>query len=182
MTVTFLLTALAGLLILFFGRQLFWLFVAIIGFAFTFELVPRFLPDQPEWFVLLLAVLAGLVGAVLAIFLQYVAAGIAGFLAGAYVALTLLQLAGDPDPTVEWIAAIIGGAVGAILVLLLYDWALIVLSAVTGASILVQLFEVEPGLRFVLLAVLALAGIIVQAAMLRRGGPTIVQRRIRRAS
>jgi hypothetical protein len=182
MNVTLILTAVAGLLVLLFGRQLFWLFVAIVGFAFTFELVPRFLPDQPELFVLLLAVLAGLVGAVLAIFLQYVAAGIAGFLGGAYLALILLPYLGELGPTVEWVAAIVGGVVGAILVLLLYDWALIILSAAIGASMLVQLLEVDASLRVVLWAGLALVGIIAQAIMLRRSGRPVVRRRLRRVS
>ena len=133
---------LAGLAALLFGRQLFWLFVGIVGFLVGFELATRLITGQPDWIILLIALVAGLLGALLAVFLQYVAVAVAGFLAGGYALFTLLRTL-DLMPDMEWARwglLIVGGIIGAALILLLYDWALIVLSAGTGAATLTAIY------------------------------------------
>ena len=45
---------LVGLVLLVYGRRLYWLFVAGVGFLAGLELAPRFFPDQSELVVLLL--------------------------------------------------------------------------------------------------------------------------------
>src|SRR5437867_3046454 len=83
-----------GTLLLLFGRQLFWLFVGLIGFAAGLQLAPLLLPGTSEVVVFIAAVLLGLAGAVLAILLQKVAIALAGFVAGGYIALHLILLFG----------------------------------------------------------------------------------------
>jgi hypothetical protein len=60
----------AGIGLLVLGRKLFWLFVSGIGFVAALALASRFLGGMPEWLQILLAVGVGLVGALVAIFLQ----------------------------------------------------------------------------------------------------------------
>ena len=71
-----------GVAILLFGRKLFWLFVAALGFAVGLEIAAYFMREPPVWMTLLIALGLGLLGALLAIMLQKLAIAVAGFIAG----------------------------------------------------------------------------------------------------
>src|SRR3970040_1727818 len=81
-----------GLLLLAVGKRLFWLFVAAVGFVATLAGAARFFQPQSELTLFVIAVVAGFVGALLAVFAQKLAVGVAGFLAGGYLAIRLLRL------------------------------------------------------------------------------------------
>lgn len=161
------LQVLAGAAILLAGRRLFWLFVAIVGFLASFDVVPRLLPEGPQWLVLVVALVAGVVGALLAMALQYVAAGLVGFVGGAYGSVPLLVLLGGHGA--GWIP-LAGGVVGAVLMVLLFDWALIVLSALVGARAVLLPFSSGAWGWLAWLA-LAAVGIAVQASLLPPAAP-----------
>src|ERR1041385_6355086 len=76
-------SVLVGLALLLFGRRLFWLFVAALGFAIGLQLAPYLSQNPPLWLSLLLSLGLGLLGALLAVVLQKLAIAIAGFLVGA---------------------------------------------------------------------------------------------------
>src|SRR2546430_17597085 len=78
-----------GAAILLFGRKLFWLFVAALGFAVGLEIAAYFMREPPQWMTLLVALGAGVLGALLAILLQKIAIAIAGFVAGGRIAWAL---------------------------------------------------------------------------------------------
>jgi hypothetical protein len=158
--------ALLGVVVLVFGRKLFWVFVGVAGFLAGLNFAERFLA-APEMLRLLIAVVAGIIGAVLAIFLQKVAIAIAGFLMGGYIVVQLLHAVMQP---VAWdgIAYIVGGILGAVLVLLLFDWALILLSSLSGALLVVDSLPLESAARLLVFVVLLVAGILIQSAMMRR--------------
>ncbi len=78
-----------GLLLLLLGRRLFWLFVAVAGFVVGVQAAPYILPHQSELFLLGIALVLGVIGALLAIFLQKVAIALGGFVAGGYIAMVL---------------------------------------------------------------------------------------------
>jgi hypothetical protein len=158
-----------GLLVLTLGRKLFWLFVGVAGFVLGIIIATRFFEGQPGWLILVIALGAGLVGALLAVFIQQVAIAIAGFIGGGYVALSLLEAFGvQTAGTAIWIPFIIGGIIGLILVIALFDWALIVLSSLVGASLIVQAVDLRPGVEWVLFAALVVVGLVIQAAILQR--------------
>src|ERR1700745_1580550 len=81
--------ALMGVIILFFGRKLFWLCVAAVGFAAGVELAPQIAQQPSPLLALTFALVLGFVGALLALFLQKIAIGIVGFLAGGKVGVAL---------------------------------------------------------------------------------------------
>lgn len=64
---------LLGIVLLFFGRTLYWIFVAVAGFLVGFELAAQFLVGRPESLQLLAAVAGGLLGAILGMLAQRVA-------------------------------------------------------------------------------------------------------------
>jgi hypothetical protein len=119
------------------GRKLFWLFVGVVGFAIAFILATRFLKIEPEWLSWLIALAAGLAGAVLAGKLKQTAIALAGFLAGGYGVLTLLQILNQDSGSFAWILAIIGGIVAAVVAVMVFDWMLILISSLFGASMIV---------------------------------------------
>src|SRR5262245_27959353 len=81
----------AGAALLFLGRKLFWLFVAIVGFYFGFEVARALVAEQPAWLLWTIAIGAGLIGAVLAMLLQRVGFALGGFYAGGYIALLAVE-------------------------------------------------------------------------------------------
>ena len=80
-----------GGLLLVAGRKLFWLFVGVVGFAIAFVLATRYLRIEPEWLSFIIALAAGVAGALLAVVLKQLAIALAGFLAGGYGVLTLCE-------------------------------------------------------------------------------------------
>jgi hypothetical protein len=156
---------LAGTLLLLFGRRLFWLCIAIFGFLVGAEIARDVLAGRPEWVVWALGACAGLVGAAAAMLLQRVAIGLAGFYAGAYLALLVVPSLAWPVP--ELAAILVGGALGAVAAVLVTDPAIIVLSSVVGAWLIVgsQTLASLPGAMLAMS--LAALGTIVQARTLR---------------
>src|SRR5205809_1526921 len=160
--------ALIGAVILFFGRKLFWLCVAAVGFAAGVEIAPHLIQEPSPLLALTVALVLGLIGALLALFLQKIAIAVLGFLAGgklagAIAAAFLVQYA--QHSTIIFLA---GGIVGAILLLVLFDWALIVVSSLIGAHLIQSTIVLPPSGSTILFIGLAILGILIQAASLRR--------------
>jgi hypothetical protein len=160
-------TALLGIVMLVSGRKLFWLTVGAIGFVVGLGLVFNFLEDQPAWVTLAAALLAGGVGAIFAILLQKVAVGVAGFLVGGFIVVWLLLQVFKLDLAQwEWLIFITGGIAGAILVLFLFELALIILSSAVGATMIVQIIDFHPLVTAVLFLVLLIVGFAAQSRSL----------------
>jgi hypothetical protein len=158
-----------GIAVLLFGRRLFWLFVGGVGFVFGLNLAFQLLIDQPEWLIVVAALVVGLIGAVLAIFAQKVAVIIAGFIIGGIGLLWLLRLFGlDPGP-LDWVVFGVGAIIGAIIIASLFEVALIALSSLTGAGLITQVinqaFEFNALIVALIFVALLAVGIIVQAQM-----------------
>jgi Domain of unknown function (DUF4203) len=157
-----------GVVVLCAGRRLFWLFVGLLGFACGLELAPLFLHGMPRLPALLIAVLAGVAGAVLAYALQETIVAVVGFFTGVYLGLAFAGVFGATAPHAVWLVALGCGLAGAVLLLVLFDWALILLSALFGASFIVAALAVHPPLQGVVVIVLVLLGIATQLGQWRR--------------
>jgi hypothetical protein len=170
---------LVGGLLLILGRKLFWIFVGAIGFLFGFNLASQYLSAQPDWVILLVAVLAGIIGAGLAVFVQRAAVVVAGFLAGGYLTLQLLAQLGigaQPAPgDFAWLPFIVGGIVGALLLSVLFDWALIFLSSLAGANLITQAVNPDANVFTLIFVGLLLIGVLVQAGLMRSEQPTTAE-------
>lgn len=164
---------LLGIVLLFLGRRLFWFFVGVAGFLVGMNLAEQYFTG-PQGIKLLIAIIAGIIGAVIAVFLQRVAVAVAGFVLGGYITVELMRefallpsaYAGVHNITIS-IPFVIGGIIGAILLLILFDWALIVLSSLVGASLIVHSVNLQHQITLIAIMVLAVIGIAVQAGMLR---------------
>jgi hypothetical protein len=101
-----------GVILLTLGRKLFWLFVAGAGFVAAIFVVTHYVHLQAEWLVVPIAIGAGIVGALLAIFLQRLAIGVAGFLIAGYGTVAILQLADVSPGRLAWLPFVIGESSG----------------------------------------------------------------------
>jgi len=183
----------AGLLSLFLGRRLFWLFVGISGFLLGL-LVGGVVGMGNRWdwqMILLVGLVIGAVAAVLSIYLQKPMASLAGFMMGGLMAAILYMLVrfgtnaaarlmfGGPGAE-TWILFLVGGVAAAIFVWVTYEWALIVLSSLAGALLtFIGMIPFLPSnlpaiLYLSLLVGLAAVGIFIQAQMMSKPQAVVV--------
>jgi len=158
--------AILGGILLVAGRKVFWLFVGAAGFVTGIELTTRFFHGA-EGPAIIAGLVIGLIFAILAIFLQTIAIGIAGFLAGGYVSLAVATMLGLDRASLITILYIAGGIIGVLLISFLFDWALITLSSLAGASLVVQAFHLQRVADGVFFLILLLAGVAIQGSALR---------------
>ena len=164
----FIVAAFIGLLMLTMGRQLYWLFVGGIGFIFGIILATQYYSSQSDWVMLFIALLAGVAGALFAYSLDTFAIAAAGLLSGGYLAyILLLTLEIDTDLLFR-VLIIVGAVIGLLLVLLNKDWALIILSSLGGATLVVQSTGYGPTVSAILFGSLSILGIIIQAVRWRQ--------------
>lgn len=157
-----------GAALLLAGRKLFWLFVGAAGFITGMQLATR-LWQGSDLLVILIGLVIGIIFALLAIFLQALVIGIAGFLIGGYIFTALAALLGiEVTGLATWIVYGVGGVIGLILVSFLFDWALITLSSLAGASMIIQAFFPRGATGGILFIVLFIVGILIQSFTLRR--------------
>jgi hypothetical protein len=160
--------ALIGIVILFFGRKLFWLCVAAVGFAAGVELAPHLVHEPSPLLALTVALVLGLIGALLALFLQKIAIAVLGFLAGGKLAGAIAAAFFVQYAQYSTVIFLVGGIIGAILLLVLFDWALIVVSSLIGAHLIQSTIVLPASGSTILFIALTIIGILIQAASLRR--------------
>ena len=159
---------LVGVVVLFFGRKLFWLCVAAVGFAVGVEIAPLLVNESSSLLALLIALVFGVLGALLALFLQKVAIAVLGFLAGGKLATAIAASFFVHYAQYSTIIFVIGGVIGAILLLAVFGWALIVVSSFIGAYLIQSAIVLPPTGSTLVFIGLAVVGIFVQAASFRR--------------
>ncbi len=156
-----------GIVLLTTGKKIYWLFVAVVGFVIGLALANQYVQLNPPWLVYVVALGAGLIGAILATFLQHLAIALVGFIVGGYGALYLSSLLGKNPDAINWMAFIIGGIVGLLLVASVFNWALYLLSAWAGATLVTEAIGLQAQLGLVLFFVLFVLGMIIQAGLFR---------------
>lgn len=161
--------ALIGIVILFFGRKLFWLCVAAVGFAAGVELAPHLISEPSPLLQLTVAIVLGIIGGLLALFVQKIAIAVFGFLAGGKLAGAIAAAFFVHYGQYSAVIFVVGGLIGAILLLTLFNWALIVISSLIGAHLIQSAIVLPPAGSTIVFLGLAVVGMVVQAASLRRG-------------
>ncbi len=160
-----------GFIELLFGRKLFWIFVAIGGFLIGWVLVPEIVPDMATWLRIVIGLVAGVVFALLSIPFTRVMVAVAGFfIFGGALVMTVRVLGPDiaSGSAGYWAAFIVGGLIGAALLFIALDWALIVLTSLAGAGAVSRgIVNLAPDqavwVQVVIFVILAVLGIAVQA-------------------
>jgi len=152
----------AGVLLLFFGRKALWMFVAVVGFLAGMRFAPQVLPGQSQSVLLTVSIIAGLLGALLAVLLQKLAVGLAGMVAGGYIMYYLLQSNLVNAGQYQWMLILAGALIGALLAGSLFDWAMLFLTSACGAVLIVEGLNLDASYSFFMIIGLLLLGLIVQ--------------------
>lgn len=149
-----------GALLLLAGRRLFWFAVGVVGFLAGFLLAARLLTGQQVWVELVAGLFAGLLGAGLAVLLQRFAVALAGFLVGGAGAAWIAESVLAVPEGAAWVVFVVAGVLCALVAALLFEGALIVISALLGAALVVDALSLAPtvaALAFLALAALGMA-------------------------
>ncbi|MGA9117220.1 MAG: hypothetical protein WB626_10635 [Bacteroidota bacterium] len=162
MMTTTIVTIAVGILLLLYGRKLFWLCVAGLGFLAGITFGPPLLGGPQEPWVLVGALLLGAGAALAAVFLQKAALIAAGFVAGALVAYRMAGLEGWDAGAMMWLVVAAAGVLGAVALSRVFEWALVVLSSLAGALLIGSVLPVEGRPGDLVFLLLALGGILFQ--------------------
>ncbi len=154
-----------GILLLTLGRKLFWLFVAAIGFIVGVELTTPMFPRETVW-IFVAGLGFGLAGAVLAILVQKVAVAVGGFLAGGYFLMMAARAWALQVPGYSWAAFLVGGVVGAIMMIYVFNWALVLFSSISGAHLIVHALPSDQAMASAIFVGLMVVGCIIQGRAL----------------
>ena len=159
---------LVGSALLFFGGRYYWLVAGGVGFLFGTNIGSA--PDGGviTGSAIAIGMLFGLIAAVASIFVTKFALGISGFVIGGIFMVRLIEALGW-DLGSSLAAFLIGGIFGFVLVIASQEWALIFLSVITGAGIILNTLELDPATSSFIYIVLVITGFLVQIFFKRRG-------------
>lgn len=157
-----------GIVLLMLGRKLFWLFAGAMAFVFGVESVPLILTGQSQYVIWIIALVLAIIVLVLAFLAQKIGLGIAGFVAGGYVAVSIINQLKYNIPWLPWLVFAVGGLIGVVLVIVLFDLAIVVLSSLCGAFLIVQAVGFNLYLTKILFVFLVGVGIITQTILTKK--------------
>jgi len=147
----------AGVIILFLGRELSFLFSAVMAAFLGYRLTPLLPSAWPAWsenaFVAALAIIA----AILTIVNERAGFYISGFLIGGYV---LSEIYAPNSLFIPILPFIVGSVLGAVIIGLLTEWAMIIVSTLIGTYIIYGILPMVGTAR-----TLASAGIFIVGAL-----------------
>jgi len=175
-----------GLVSLFMGRKLFWVYVGIAGFLLGAVIGGFAASDYGMAAQLALALVFGIGAAVLSIYLQKPMAALAAFVSGGLIValiyvvvrfggfLSIFTLPMILQRNEVLVIFLVAGLIFAVVTWLVFEWALIVLSALVGALLTTAVAasflpgSAPPVTLLVLLFGLMALGIWVQASMMKK--------------
>jgi len=163
-----------GLALLAFGRKGLGLFLAAIGFVAGISVVAHYFPTASPGLQFGVALAGGMIGVFIAFFIKKIAVAAAGLLGGGYLGYLLSINFGWDQQGFPWIPVAICAAIGILLAFFLLKWALIILSSVVGAFLVVHALNLQAALGAIVFAVLLGGGILFQlrSGKAQSGGST----------
>ena len=162
-----------GFVILVTGYQLPWLFVACIGF-----ITGHWLGQQP------LIGLSGIplitfssgfaiIGGLLVTYIKKIMLVLAGFLAGVYICQYLPPALGWNSEWISWFVLAIGGLGAAAIIFIWQSLALIFVSSLVGATLVIQYIQIVRFPQVLLFVILFLFGITAQWLLWQYNRPEV---------
>ena len=162
-----LITILLGFVLLVGGNQLYWMFVGTVGFLLGARIAELIGFDQSEWQLLTFSLAAGLACTFLSYYLKKIMVILAGFLAGGYFITSMPAVLGWSEILASWQSFVIAGALSSLLLILSYSLALIVVSTLSGSTLIVQNLTFGTVSTQAMFLVLIIFGIIAQWVLMQ---------------
>ncbi len=163
----------AGLVTLFFGRKLFWVFIGAAGFILGLNVAPvilEYLPASLEPLAWLFMLVIALTVGALCIVLQRLASVLAGALIIGGLAFLVTGDYGLSE-WAQWALAVLFGLSGGILLYFFFDWTLILVTSLVGAVVALlgagAYAEMPDAVRLWSYVILVVVGIAYQARDMR---------------
>lgn len=153
-----------GGILLFLGRELNFIFAGAMAGLLAYRLTPLLPPTWPAWSDAAFMITLGLIAAILALIHERAGYFLSGFLAGGFF---LVEYYAPNVLTVPLLPFIVGGVIGALVLGLLTEWALILVSAAIGASYLLNLFVLDPTAEILVGAGLFIVGALTQVIIMQ---------------
>jgi len=154
----------AGAIMLFLGRELSFLFSAAMAAFLGFRLVPLLPAQWPAWsdnaFVIALAILA----AIATLLNERAGYFVCGFLVGGYV---LTEYYAPGVLAIPILPFIVGSVLGALIIGILTEWAMIVVSCLVGVYFVTGIMTLAPTPKTLVGAGLFIIGALIQAIIMR---------------
>ena len=153
-----------GGIFLFLGRELNFFFAGAMAALIGFRLTPLLPFQWPAWshyaFIIGLALLA----AVITIMRERIGYFISGFLVGGYF---LVEYYEPGVLTLPILPFLVGGMIGAIIIGVFTEWALMVVSCLVGAYYLTDLFVLSPTAEILVGSGLFIIGALTQVILMQ---------------
>jgi len=156
--------AVIGVALLAFGRKGLPLFLTAFGALAGMAVAHIYFPQGSNSILITALIVGGILGALVAFFIQKIAILLAGVLGGGYAGYALAMQMGWLQHGFPWIPVIVCAVLGILLAHFILKWALILLSSFVGAYLLVGLVEMPPVAATALVIVLTAGGIWFQAS------------------
>lgn len=156
-----------GFISLLTGRQLYWLYSGGVAFISTFFLAPLFYNLTAGLNLFFTALGIGVVVAFLTFLVGRIMVALAVFLAGGYLLVIVPRVLGWETDWFSWVAFVIAGLIAAVLVLVWFDFTLIVLSSLTGASLITQTVRMSLFNTNVAFFAMVIFGMVTQAVLMQ---------------
>lgn len=167
-----LITVVLGFVSLIGGAQLPWMFTGSAGYLAGIWLADVIGFNQSEWQVLAIASAVGLSAILITYYLRRLVVIITGFAAGGYISSTLPAVMGWKTVLEDWQAILLVGTACAVILFLWYKLALILVTTLAGATVVVQHLSLAMVSKEALFVVLVVVGLTAQYVMLQYAPPT----------
>ena len=153
-----------GGILLFLGHELNFLFAGAMAALLGFRLTPLLPPQWPAWADYAFFIGLGVIAAVVVLLNERLGYFVSGFLAGG---LFLVEYYAPNTLTVPLLPFLIGGIIGALIIGIFTEWALIIVTAMIGSYYILNIFVLDPMLEILLGAGLFVVGAITQVIIMQ---------------
>ncbi len=153
-----------GAILLFLGHELNFLFAGAMAALLGFRLIPLLPPQWPGWADYAFIIGLGVIAAAAVLLNERAGYFISGFLAGG---LLLVEYYAPDTLTIPLLPFVVGGVIGALIIGIFTDWALILVTAAIGAAYILNLFILDPMLEILIGAGLFVVGALTQVVIMQ---------------
>jgi hypothetical protein len=153
-----------GAILLFLGRELNFVFAGGFAVLFAFRVLPLLPNSWPAWGDTAFIIGIGLLVAAIALTNKRFGYYVSGFLGGGYFLVEYFAPGGSNIPLIPFF---VGSVIGAFIMGLLNEWALMIISSIVGAYFIADLFILRRDVEMMISGGLFLIGALVQVILWR---------------
>jgi len=159
--------AIIGAVFLLLGRELNFFFAAAMAALIGLRLTPLLPQEWPNWTEYVFMIGLAIAAAAIVIARERIGYFISGFLVGSYF---LVEYYEPGVLTLPLLPFLVGGVMGAVIIGIFTEWALMVVSCLVGAYFLVDMFVLSPTAEVLVGSGLFIIGVVTQVILRQMQG------------